>query len=126
AGSLANRQCPRKAVGAWERPGPSSADGKLDRRRRVGAPAVERKPGARWVTVPPPACHMIEDPMSQPEASKRPPPRRGAIVGLALIAALILAGLILSHLLGRAARLQDCVLSGRSDCVAPDASGRRN
>ncbi|HET9390155.1 MAG TPA: hypothetical protein VFO44_10965 [Steroidobacteraceae bacterium] len=69
---------------------------------------------------------MIENPMSQPEAPKRPPPRRGAVVGLVLIVVLILAGLILSRLLGRAARVQDCVLSGRSDCVAPDASLRRN
>ncbi|HEY3783655.1 MAG TPA: hypothetical protein VGL55_00065 [Steroidobacteraceae bacterium] len=53
--------------------------------------------------------------MSQPDTSS-PPPRRGALVGLVLIVLLILAGLILAHVLGKAARRQDCVISGRSDC----------
>lgn len=43
-------------------------------------------------------------------------PRRGALAGLVLIVLLILAGLILSHILGKAARMQDCVISGRTDC----------
>jgi len=47
---------------------------------------------------------------------QRPPPRRGPLLGLLLIFVVILVALSLAHLLGGAARLQDCVLSGRSDC----------
>jgi hypothetical protein len=47
-----------------------------------------------------------------------PNPRRTALVGLLLIVLLIAAGLILTHVLGAAARLQDCALSGRSNCSA--------
>jgi len=55
------------------------------------------------------------DPGERPPA---PNPRRTALAGLLLIALLIVAGLILAHVLGAAARLQDCVLSGRSNCSA--------
>jgi len=47
-----------------------------------------------------------------------PKPRRSALVGLLLIVCLIVGGLILTHVLGAAARLQDCALSGRSNCSA--------
>ena len=45
-------------------------------------------------------------------------PRRAALGGLVLIVLLIAAGLLLTHVLGAAARLQDCALSGRSNCSA--------
>ncbi len=47
-----------------------------------------------------------------------PNPRRTALVGLLLIVLLIVGGLILAHVLGAAARLQDCAISGRSNCSA--------
>jgi hypothetical protein len=42
--------------------------------------------------------------------------RRAALVGLALIALLIIGGLILTHVMGGMTRLQDCAVSGRSNC----------
>ncbi|HWX80618.1 MAG TPA: hypothetical protein VNZ02_11020 [Steroidobacteraceae bacterium] len=47
-----------------------------------------------------------------------PNPRRAALIGLLLIVLLIGAGLLLAHVLGAAARLQDCALSGRPNCSA--------
>ncbi len=48
-----------------------------------------------------------------------PRPRRGPILGLLIVVAVILAALVLTYFLRNAARLQDCVLSGRSDCSPP-------
>lgn len=45
-----------------------------------------------------------------------PAPRRGALVGLVLIVLLVAGGLLLSHALRSMAQLQDCALSGRSNC----------
>jgi hypothetical protein len=40
------------------------------------------------------------------------------LIGLVVIVLLILGGLFLTHTLGGMARLQDCALSGRSNCSA--------
>lgn len=54
------------------------------------------------------------DPGDKP--SHQPDNRRGAIAGL-IIAALILGvGLWLAHDLTAASKLQDCVMSGRTNC----------
>ncbi|HEX3396162.1 MAG TPA: hypothetical protein VHS76_05625 [Steroidobacteraceae bacterium] len=60
------------------------------------------------------------DPWQPPEPNPDPPPitRRAALIGLAMIVILVLAGLYLTHVLGGMARLQDCALSGRSNCSA--------
>ena len=42
---------------------------------------------------------------------------RGALIALAVVAALIVGGLLLSHVLGGAANVQDCVASGRTNCA---------
>jgi hypothetical protein len=39
-------------------------------------------------------------------------------MGLVMIVLLILGGLLLTHILGDMARLQDCALSGRSNCAS--------
>jgi hypothetical protein len=61
---------------------------------------------------------MIEQPPPEP-----PPPdgRRGALIGLIVIALLVVGGLILAHVLHDSARLQDCVLSGRTNCAPIEA-----
>jgi len=52
----------------------------------------------------------------------QPPPaphtRRAALAGLLLIALLIGGGLLLTRIMGGLSRLQDCALSGRSNCSA--------
>lgn len=46
--------------------------------------------------------------------------RRGALIGLAIAAVLLLVGLWLTRELTRASRLQDCVMSGRTNCDTMD------
>ena len=43
--------------------------------------------------------------------------RRGPLIALVLIVALVAGGLWLSQRLGASARLQDCVMSGRTNCA---------
>jgi hypothetical protein len=52
--------------------------------------------------------------------------RRAALVGLIVTLLLVTGGVVLVHVLGRAARLQDCVMSGRTNCapIDPNAPGR--
>jgi hypothetical protein len=58
------------------------------------------------------------DPWQPPERPPDQPPasRRGAMMGLVTIVILVIAGLALTHVLGGMSRLQDCALSGRSNC----------
>jgi hypothetical protein len=65
-----------------------------------------------------------EDP--QPELPRVPDPRRGAVVGLVVTVLLVLGGVLLVHVLGRTAKLQDCVMSGRTNCapIAPAVDTR--
>jgi hypothetical protein len=60
-----------------------------------------------------------EDP--QPEMPKVPDSRRSAVAGLIITLLLVLGGVFLVHVLGRTAKLQDCVMSGRTNCapIAP-------
>lgn len=53
-----------------------------------------------------------------PERESDPVPvtRRAALIGLVVILILVAAGLLLTHVLGGMTRVQDCALSGRSNC----------
>jgi hypothetical protein len=65
-----------------------------------------------------------EDP--QPEMPPVPDPRRAAVVGLVITVLLVVGGVLLVHVLSRTAKLQDCVMSGRTNCApiaAPGATG---
>jgi hypothetical protein len=42
--------------------------------------------------------------------------RRGAIAGLVIAAVLLAAGLWLAHDLTAASKMQDCLMSGRTNC----------
>jgi hypothetical protein len=46
-----------------------------------------------------------------------PGTRRGALVGLVLILLLVAGGLLLTRVLRGMSQLQDCALSGRSNCT---------
>ena len=46
--------------------------------------------------------------------------RRGALIGLGVVLLLIVAGLVLSHLLSATSQMQDCVMSGRTNCAPID------
>jgi hypothetical protein len=52
-----------------------------------------------------------------------PNPRR-ALIGLLAIIALVVAVLFIVHRLDQAARIQDCVASGRTNCAPIEAPAR--
>jgi hypothetical protein len=54
-----------------------------------------------------------------------PPPRSRALVGLLLLAGLMAAVLFVVHELQGAARLQDCVASGRTNCAPIDTTSHQ-
>lgn len=55
-----------------------------------------------------------------------PVSRRRAIVGLIVVAAIVLAGLLLVHVLQRMSRIQDCAMSGRTNCAPIDLRSGSN
>lgn len=59
----------------------------------------------------------------EPEESGLPPPptRHGALVGLVVVLLLVAGGLLLTRVLRSMSQLQDCALSGRSNCVTDRA-----
>ena len=50
--------------------------------------------------------------------------RRGALAGLAIAVALLAIGVWLAHELTAASRMQDCLMSGRTNCNAIDPAAR--
>jgi hypothetical protein len=57
-----------------------------------------------------------------PQPPKEPDSRRAAVLGLLVTLLLIALGLILVRVLGSAGRLQDCVMSGRTNCAPSDSA----
>jgi hypothetical protein len=45
------------------------------------------------------------------------PSRRGPILGLILIVVLVVGGIWISHVICGASAIQDCVMSGRTNCA---------
>ncbi len=63
---------------------------------------------------------MSKRDQSPPELSSDPPPpdgRRGAVIGLLVVVLVVLGGLALAHVLRSMSRVQDCVMSGRTNCA---------
>ena len=60
-----------------------------------------------------------------PEDSAAPDSRRGALIGFGLVLLLIVGGLILAHVLRGTAQVQDCVMSGRTNCAPIDTSSSK-
>jgi hypothetical protein len=52
-----------------------------------------------------------------PENTPPPTPGGPRLTHLLIIAALVIGGLLLVHVLRNAARMQDCLLSGRTNCA---------
>ncbi|HZK91839.1 MAG TPA: hypothetical protein VFC56_16985 [Stellaceae bacterium] len=46
--------------------------------------------------------------------------RRGALIGLAIAAVLVIAGIYLVNALRNQAKMEDCLMSGRSNCAPID------
>ena len=68
---------------------------------------------------------MSNVPDDDDDAGPAGPPRRGALIALLVIVALIAGGLWLARTLHGVGRLQDCVMSGRTNCapVTPPGGG---
>jgi hypothetical protein len=64
----------------------------------------------------------VPDQRDEPEPSRLPDPRRAALLGLVVTLLLVIVGVLLVRVLGRTARLQDCVLAGRTNCAPIDVS----
>lgn len=71
---------------------------------------------------PPRPLYFLPRRADEPGGQRAPDPRWGALIGLIVTLLLVLGGMLLVRLLGRAARVQDCVMSGRTNC-APIESG---
>ena len=55
--------------------------------------------------------------LSEPDHGPEPESRRGALIGLAVILALVVGGYFLVTALQRNAALEDCLMSGRRNCA---------
>jgi LPS O-antigen subunit length determinant protein (WzzB/FepE family) len=53
----------------------------------------------------------------EPRNPQEPDPRRSALLALVLIVLLIVGGLYVVHVLRSSSELQDCVMSGRTNCA---------
>ena len=52
-----------------------------------------------------------------PDPDPTPVTPRAAFIGLILVLLLVLGGVFLTHIFGDMTRVQDCALSGRSNCA---------
>lgn len=71
-----------------------------------------------------PALYFVAGKDPQPEMPRVPDPRRAAVLGLVVTALLVLGGVLLVHVLSRTGKLQDCVMSGRTNCAPIDLPAR--
>jgi hypothetical protein len=58
----------------------------------------------------------VPKPVGREGAPDTPNRRRGALVGLVIVLLLVAGGLLLTRVLRGMSQLQDCALSGRSNC----------
>jgi hypothetical protein len=59
-----------------------------------------------------------------PEGQQPPDSRRKALIGLMFVLLLIVGGLLLIRVLRHESQLQDCVMSGRTNCAPIDSTSR--
>jgi hypothetical protein len=69
-----------------------------------------------------PTLYFVPREEPQPELPRVPDPRRAAIAGLVVTVLLVLGGVFLVHVLSRTGKLQDCVMSGRTNCAPIDST----
>jgi len=62
---------------------------------------------------------------SEPHDREAPDPRRAGLLGLLLILLLVCGGVYLAHVLRGASQLQDCVMSGRTNCAPIETSAAK-
>jgi hypothetical protein len=57
---------------------------------------------------------------SDPNEPREPDSRRGALIGLVVTALIVIAGYFLMTSLRNQGKLEDCLMSGRSNCAPID------
>jgi len=62
---------------------------------------------------------MTPSPLTTPKTTDS---RRGALIGLLVIVLLVIGGLLLVRALRHMSEIQDCAMSGRTNCAPIDAS----
>jgi hypothetical protein len=67
-----------------------------------------------------PRLYLLPRSTDEPENRRPSDPRLPALIGLLVTVLLVLGGVLLIHVLRRASRLQDCVMSGRTNCAPID------
>jgi len=74
-----------------------------------------------------PQLHFLPRGTDEPGVPRAPDSRWPALIGLLIMLLLVLGGMLLVRELGRMSRLQDCVMSGRTNCapIDPKAVGGR-
>ena len=74
-----------------------------------------------------PQLHFLPHRTDEPGAPRVPDSRWPALIGLLIALLLVLGGMFLVRQLGRMSRLQDCVMSGRTNCapIEPNTVDRR-
>ncbi|HZT02269.1 MAG TPA: hypothetical protein VFA39_08420 [Steroidobacteraceae bacterium] len=74
-----------------------------------------------------PQLHFVSRSTDEPGAPRVPDSRWPALMGLLIALLLVLGGMFLVRQLGRMSRLQDCVMSGRTNCapIEPNIADRR-
>jgi hypothetical protein len=75
-----------------------------------------RNPDKWWPMEPDPKPDAPK-PHGRNGAGGSPHSRRGALLGLVIILLLVAGGLVLTRVLHGMSQLQDCALSGRSNCT---------
>ena len=58
----------------------------------------------------------------QPDDPEPPDPRRKALLALLFVVVLVVGGLLLTQVLRHMSQLQDCVMSGRTNCAPIDSN----
>jgi len=64
----------------------------------------------------------MNDPPQRSDADQR---RSGALVGLIIVLALAIAGIVLFRELRKNSQLEDCLMSGRTNCAPIEVPARR-
>jgi hypothetical protein len=59
-----------------------------------------------------------------PDEDKDDQSRRGPLIAIGAVAVIFIVGLLLFRELSSSARLQDCILSGRTNCAPIERSGQ--
>ena len=85
------------------------------KRPQVGQNRAMRNPD-KWPPMEPEEPGLPK-PLHPAAESDAPRTRRGALVGLVLVLLLVAGGLLLTRVLRNMSQLQDCALSGRSNCT---------